>query len=343
MACTYFGRARGFTQHYLKYPRRPSDANGTWLQQKGSGSVALSRLPNSSVWSLEMQVLDQAQIDSFWSNGYLLLENAVPVEKIATLAVEFEGWIDESRSHTEPYGHMQDGRPRFDLEPGHTAETPAIRRVASPIELSDAYLDVMRSCLAVDAVAQLIGPNVAFGHSKVNSKLPGTSTEVKWHQDFLFEPHTNDDMITVLYFVDEITKENGPLEVVPGSHRGPLYDHWHDGVFTGTVSNSVLEKASALRVPIPGPSGSAALMHGRTLHGSMPNLSDQPRTVFICGYKAEDCKPLQVCHVPSIYEGEVLRGEATNRFRCTDVEMEYPEVPTGASFFNQQELHTVDM
>ena len=290
-----------------------------------------------------MDVLNRDQIDAFWRDGYLLLEDAVPPEKLAALSCEFDNWVDQSRSHSRAFGTTLDGRPRFDLEPGHTAEAPTLRRISSPTEISDTYLDVMRSSIAVDAVAQLIGPNVTLNHSKVNSKLPGSGTEVRFHQDFLFEPHTNDDMITVLYFIDEVTMQNGPLEVLPGSHRGPLYEHWHDGVFTGSVAGVVVDETRAGMVSCPGPSGSACLMHGRTLHGSGPNLSDRPRTLFICAYKAEDCRPLQVCHVPSMHEGEVVRGEATNRVRCSATEMEYPEVPTGASFFNQQERHTVDM
>ena len=82
---------------------------------------------------------------------------------------EFDAWVEESRSYTEPYGLTYDGRPRFDLQPGHSAERPALRRIASPTELSDAYLRAMRSSAAVDAAAQLIGPNLEFNHAKVNS------------------------------------------------------------------------------------------------------------------------------------------------------------------------------
>ena len=77
-------------------------------------------------------------------------------------------------------------------------------------------------------------------------------------------------------------------------------------------------------------------MHTRLLHGSAPNLSDHPRTLYIVEYRAEDSKPLQVNHIPSIYDGDVVRGEQTNMIRCSDYAMEYPEVPTGASFFSQQ-------
>lgn len=42
-------------------------------------------------------------------------------------------------------------------------------------------------------------------------------------------------------------------------------------------------------------------MHSRLLHGSAPNLSDSPRSLYICEYCAEDAYPLQKNHIPSIY------------------------------------------
>ena len=79
----------------------------------------------------------------------------------------------------------------------------------------------MRNNRALDALEDILGPNIKFENAKINSKLPGAATEVKFHQDFLFEAHTNDDMVTVLFFLDDVTQENGPLEVIPGTHRGP--------------------------------------------------------------------------------------------------------------------------
>ena len=149
-------------------------------------------------------------------------------------------------------------------------------------------------------------------------------------------PHTNDDLMTVLFFLDDVTEQNGPLEVIPGSHQGPLYEHWHDGVFTGTVSEEVIARVHALATPCLGPAGSACLMHTRLLHGSASNLSDSPRTLFICEYCAEDSYPLQRNHIPSVHMGEIVRGHHTGRVRCSEYQMSFPEVPTGASFFEQQ-------
>ena len=54
----------------------------------------------------------------------------------------------------------------------------------------------------------------------INLKLPSSGTAVKYHQDFPFEPHSNEDIMKVLYFLDDVTFDNGPLEVIPGSHKG---------------------------------------------------------------------------------------------------------------------------
>ena len=249
---------------------------------------------------------------------------------------EFERWMEESREHTQPFGKTYDNRPRFDVEPGHCAEKPALRRIASPIEISDTYLDVMHSNSALDAVAEILGPNLRFNNAKINSKLPGVPTQVKLHQDFLFEPRTNDDMITVLIFIDHVNEENGPLQVVPGTHRGPLYEHWHDGVFTGMVNEEIIAEMGVRAVPCYGPAGSACLMHTRLVHGSGPNLSRQSRTLFICEYCAEDSYPLQANSIPSRYMEEIVRGEFSGRVRCSEYDMAFPEIPEGASFFEQQ-------
>ena len=161
-------------------------------------------------------MLSPEQADAFWRDGVVVAEDAVTPEQLAALRAVFDGWVEESRAHAEDYGETVDGRARFDLQPGHSPETPGLRRVQSPEEVSDVYAGVMREAATVDMVADLIGPNLRFHHGKVNSKLPGTATQVKFHQDFPFQPMSNDDIITCLLFLDDVTLENGPLEVVPG-------------------------------------------------------------------------------------------------------------------------------
>jgi ectoine hydroxylase-related dioxygenase (phytanoyl-CoA dioxygenase family) len=208
--------------------------------------------------------------------------------------------------------------------------------VQAPSEVSDAYFEVLTNSRIVDAVADLIGPNVRHHHNKINSKQPGSSTEVRWHQDFCFTPHTNCDLVTALLFVDDVTAENGPLEVQDGSHRGPLHGLWHDGVFTGAVEQAVEDEAKRDAVVLTGQAGSACLMHTRLMHGSTPNNSHDPRTLFIAVYAAADSVRCTPNPVPSTHDGLIVRGQEPGRVRGEPWEIEIPEYPKAVSFFAQQ-------
>jgi len=281
-------------------------------------------------------ILSQNQKKQFWSDGFLLVENAINDRQLENLKKTFLDWVNESRNYKTDYGETMDGRPRFDLQPGHSSDVPGLRRIQSPEEISEVFADVMRNGRSVDMCAELIGQGIRFHHGKVNSKLPGTATKVNFHQDFPFEPMTNDDMITCLLFIDDVTLENGPLEVVPGTHKGPLYSHWHNGTFTGSVSDEILAEHEDKIIRCTGKAGSVCLMHASLLHGSAPNLSNKSRTLYISTYYAEDAIELSPNHLPSTLTHELVRGEASGRVRCSSYDMQLPEVPKGTSFFAQQ-------
>ena len=288
-------------------------------------------------------MLTDEQIGKFRRDGVLTVPNAVTSNQLAALRVDMDRWVEESRSHDGPYGETTDGRPRFDVQPGHSEDRPALRRVSAPTEVSVAHREVMADSAMVDMVADLIGPDVRLHHTKVNTKLPGATTEVQWHQDFPFTPHSNADLVTALLMVDEVTAENGPLEVVPGSHKGPIHSLWHDGVFTGAISHDAAAAMRDAAVPCTGPAGSVCLMHTRLAHASAFNRSNRARTLFICVYGAGDAVPCGPNPVPTVHQGLFVRGSDPGRVRTEDFEMDLPELPTGASFFTQQEASGVDL
>ena len=280
----------------------------------------------------------KSHIDDFNRDGYVMLENTISAEQVKQLTNALDSWVEESRNHQGAYGNTIDHRPRFDVQPEtHSADHPALRRVASPVEIDQDYWDVAQNNAALDLTAAIFSPNIKFYASKVNLKLPGSKTEVKYHQDFPFDPHTNMDMMTVLIFLDDVTMENGPLQLVPGSHRGPLHSLWQDGKFTGAVAPEIEQDAIKQSVACTGKAGDACLMHSAVLHGSSSNLSQDPRRLFIVTYVAEDAQPFVANPIPTIYDGTIVRGQKTGQVRATSFQMDLPEHPKTASFFGQQE------
>jgi ectoine hydroxylase-related dioxygenase (phytanoyl-CoA dioxygenase family) len=281
-------------------------------------------------------MLTEAQQAEFRERGVIVLESAYSEQDLEPLRAQHQHWIEESREHDGPFGEMLDGRPRFDVEPVHSALAPALRRVASPEEISDEFLDLIESGPMLEAVADLLGENLRFHHAKLNSKLPGSGTTVKWHQDFTFDPHSNDDCITAMLFLDDIDSEIGPARVVPGSHRGELYSLWQGGRFTGAVADEVASQCERSAIECLGPAGSLCLMHTRALHASSENLTQRPRSLYIATLTAADAVPLAPCALPSIHAGRIVRGRDPGVIRSVAFTMETPEIPSGASFFARQ-------
>lgn len=280
-------------------------------------------------------VLNEQQVTQFKETGCLAVENAVDADQLSALNRGLQQWIEESRSYDGPYGKTLDDRARFDVQPGHSAEKPALRRVQSPTELSDAYLEVLTQSRMIEMLADLIGPNLRLHHSKINCKLPNSATVVEWHQDFAFDPHTNDDSVACLVFLDDITSAHGPLRTVPGSHKGPIYSHWQDGRFTGAVDDEVSEMCEREALENTGPAGTVCFMHSRVLHASGENKATRSRNLFISQIVAADAIPLAPNHLPSKHEGMILRGVEPRRIRSMDFDIPMPEIPE-TTFFDQQ-------
>ncbi len=284
-----------------------------------------------------MPTLSPAEIEAFRRDGTIAVEDAVTPQQLAALRREFDAWWEESRAHERNYGEMIDGRPRFDLQiPGHSRAHPLLRRVNSPTEISEAYLDVVVNSRIPDMVADLIGANVKFHHSKINAKLPGANTEVKWHQDFPFTPHSNDDLVTALLAMDDVDETNGPLVSALGSHKDGIAEIWHDGKFTGIAGDAAARAWERDAKTFTMKAGSVCLMHTKVGHSSGPNRGTRPRRLFIAVYSAEDAIPLSLNPLPSKHEGLIVRGEKTGRVRSIPFEMKLPQRPSTGSFFNQQ-------
>ena len=88
---------------------------------------------------MTLKTLTQQQYDDFWRDGLLVVENAVAPDLLKRLQQTFDGWVTESKAHSEPYGTTINGHPRFDLEVSHRVDKPALRRVNAPVEVSEAY------------------------------------------------------------------------------------------------------------------------------------------------------------------------------------------------------------
>ncbi|MEM6986565.1 MAG: phytanoyl-CoA dioxygenase family protein, partial [Pseudomonadota bacterium] len=225
-------------------------------------------------------------IDDYRRDGFAVVKGLIDASTLADLRRVTDALIEASRS-------VPRSNDRFDLDEGHTAESPRLTRIKLPHEQHEVYRDLMQSPAVVAVLQQLLGtPNVRLHTSKLNCKAAGGGRAVEWHQDWAFYPHTNDDILALGIWLDDVDDDNGPLLAIPGSHRGPVLDHSRNGVFAGAIDPADPAFHAADARALVGPAGSASVHHVRALHGSAPNSSTQPRRVLFFECCAADAWPL---------------------------------------------------
>ena len=230
-------------------------------------------------------MLSQAQIDTYNDTGAIVVADVLSAPEVAELSRVTDDFVARAHgltSHTEIY----------DLEDSHTPDAPRVRRIKAAHLHHPVYGALTRHPRILAVLADLWGPDLRFDTAKLNMKCAGFGAPVEWHQDWAFYPHTNDDLAAVGVMMDDMAMENGPLLIVPGSHKGPVFDHHADGVFCGAMDPARRDVDYASAVPLTGRAGSITVHHVRAVHGSAPNLSPRDRRLLLFQYRAADAWPL---------------------------------------------------
>jgi ectoine hydroxylase len=257
----------------------------------------------------EANILSQAQREKYFADGYVGLPDLVGSEWMKRLQKVTNEFVEISRTIPGQAGAKDK---RFDLEPDHKPEAPRIRRLNSPVDHHEEYWAFASTGPFVDVAEDLLGPNVKFHHAKLNFKWGGGGEEVKWHQDIQFWPHTNYDVLTIGVYLDDVTEEMAPMGVLPRSHDGPLYDLYDEaGQWTGNIRDADLPQLNIAEAEyLGGTAGSVTVHNCRSVHGSPPNMSNNPRPLFLCAYAAADALPITNLTQGGKYAETIVRGEA---------------------------------
>jgi ectoine hydroxylase-related dioxygenase (phytanoyl-CoA dioxygenase family) len=281
-------------------------------------------------------MLTRDQVDSYRTDGYLVIENVLSATELETLRGVVDGLVEASRSVT-----THDGV--YDLEPTHTPEEPRVRRIKEPHNVHPAFRDVAFSAKIAEILTPLIGTTsgIRYQTGKLNMKSAGHGAAVEWHQDWAFYPHTNDDLLAIGLYLDDCGMDNGPLMVVPGSHTWPILDHHVDGVFCGAIDPAATDIDFSKAVALTGKAGSMTIHHVRMVHGSALNTSDRPRRLLLFQYTAVDAFPLLGIPNWEQFNAGIVTGKPTFEPRLTPVPVRIP-LPAasfqGSIYENQRTL-----
>jgi len=138
----------------------------------------------------------------------------------------------------------------------------------------------------VAVITELLGPDVDCFLSQFIFKNPGAIGQ-PWHQDSLYFPFEPDRQVGIWVAVTDATPTNGPLSVLPGSHREPVHEHVPDrrpDANLGYTEIVDMDFSAAERVLMR--AGDVLVFDSHLMHCSTDNESDGARAAMVYHYAA---------------------------------------------------------
>ena len=285
--------------------------------------------------------LSKDEINFYNQQGYLLVEDVISENQHKEMLALVDGFFEKSKM-------IKENDNIFDLEDGHSSENPRLKRIKQPHQHSQFFWDIIKESKIEEILRDLLGDNVSLKTSKLNTKAPGGGAAVEWHQDWAFYPHTNDNVLALGLMLNDVDIDNGPLMVIPESHKGPVLSHFNNGVFCGAIDPDDSDFDMSKAVTLTGKARSMTIHHARTLHGSSPNNSNRDRLVLFyecnsadawplvgAGAYMKSTNPVQLCNQ---LEKQMVCGKVSYQPRMDNVPVTIPlpPAPDYGSIFTSQ-------
>lgn len=153
---------------------------------------------------------------------------------------------------------------------------------------SIALYELIHNEAILNAVEDILGPNILCWASGVFDKTPGDPAFVAWHQDATYWGLAPPDVVTAWLALTDATLANGAMKVLPGSHRR-LMGHRKIGRAHNMLQHGqeiAEDLAEDKAVPLLLAAGKFSLHHVQLAHASEPNRSHVRRIGYAIRYVA---------------------------------------------------------
>ena len=239
--------------------------------------------------------LTTKQVEEYNQNGFVLLPNLFNKNEIKSLTDEIDPFILNHPSHVV-----------------WESDEKYVRSLSGIHFKSHVYDHLSRQTRLIEPIKQLLNDDVYLHQTQLPMKQAFGGEHFPWHQDFVYN-HEQDGiplpkMVGVVVFLDEFNEFNGPLWVIPGSHKDGIIDtpeklpekhedyDWRKETstnFTLTPDKQTIAKWVEKKgiTSLKESAGTVLLFHLNLLHASLPNISPYQRRAIIMRYNSVNNLP----------------------------------------------------
>lgn len=138
----------------------------------------------------------------------------------------------------------------------------------------------------LDAVEDLIGPDILLYHAQWFVKEPNTPQFVSFHQDSAYWSLSEAQGLSAWVALEPATEENGCMQVIPDTHGAALAHAERKSsenlLWRGQTVTEMIDTSKAVAMPLE--AGEMSIHHARIVHGSGPNRSNARRIGYSIRY-----------------------------------------------------------
>lgn len=255
--------------------------------------------------------LSAEEVSSYEARGFIVLPGVFDPAEVQLLLRETE------RLKGDP---SLNGRDELVLEP----DSHRARSIFRVHRFSGVFDRLSRDPRILDKVRQILGSDVYIHHSRINIKRPLNGKSFPWHSDFETW-HAEDGIprmriMSAWVMLTENTEFNGPVYLIPGSHRRFVAcagdtpdDHFRESLRKQAYGVPGVEAMRGLvaaggMAGAYGPSGTLVLHEGNTMHGSPDNITPDARTNLFIVYNSVKNLPADRPYAAPRFRPDFLGG-----------------------------------
>ena len=254
-----------------------------WKQYEEQGWLKLGRVDEDALHAM------QEQIDA------IMLGRA---------AVNYDRMLMQLDSSSGDYADLQA------QTKGFKGATLAYRKIQD-LEYSPVFLRYIQEPVFADICRRVYGEAAAISvfRAMFMNKPANRGTFLPWHQD-RWTMFDRDPQITIWTALDPATRENGCVQVVPGSHRHGLINPTHASGFLSEAQSAAICTPDRI-VYVELDPGEIVLLHNHLLHASDRNNSSQSRRALsVCYMEADTLENGNPSNYPGVFGEGALTVES---------------------------------
>ena len=242
--------------------------------------------------------LTEAQLQQFEKDGFLLLRGFADPQRcdairdiaaahlkhrIPPLETEYEYDVKTKEERETTVGT---GVPRY-------VQEETVRRLRQVYDRDIVFREWMEEAEIRPVLCRILKDTPVLTlahHNSIMTKMPHTSTQTRWHQDFRYWHFENDNLVSVWLALEEEESRNGVLEFIPGSHRMRFSPQQFDEkeYFREDLSeNRALIETKTSHILHK---GDVVLFHCKLLHRANKNETERPKISFVYTVKGKSNK-----------------------------------------------------